>query len=128
MLSQNLPEGALNELLYADYLVLMSETIEGLRNNFTKWKEAFESKGFGVNFGNTNVMVSGGITKDGTSKSMVGPSVICCLRVKANSILCLLCGKWIHGGCSRVKIVTPRFSRNLACIKCDGNIEEKLTT
>ena len=34
---------ALSELLYADDLVLMSETIEGLRNMFLKLKEAFES-------------------------------------------------------------------------------------
>ena len=39
----------LSELLYADDLVLMSETIEGLRNKFLKWKEAFESKGMKVN-------------------------------------------------------------------------------
>ena len=31
------------ELLYADDLVLMSETIKGLRNKFLEWKEAFES-------------------------------------------------------------------------------------
>ena len=34
-------EGVLSELMYADDLVLMSETIEGLRNNFLKWKQAF---------------------------------------------------------------------------------------
>ena len=34
-------EGALSE--YADDLVLLSETIEGLRDNFLKLKEAFES-------------------------------------------------------------------------------------
>ena len=48
-------EGALSELLYADDLVLMSETIEGLRNKFLKWKEAFESKCFKVNLGKTKV-------------------------------------------------------------------------
>ena len=48
-------EGALSELLYADDLVLMSETIEGLRNKFLKWKEAFESKGLKVNLGKTKV-------------------------------------------------------------------------
>ena len=37
-------EGALSELLYADDLVLMSETIKGFRNKFFKWKEYFESK------------------------------------------------------------------------------------
>ena len=31
-------EGALCELLYANDLVLMSETIEGLRNKFLGWK------------------------------------------------------------------------------------------
>ena len=44
-------KGALSELLYADDSVLKSETIEGLRNNFIKWKEAFESKGLKVNQG-----------------------------------------------------------------------------
>ena len=35
-------------LLYADDLVLMSETIKGPGNKFVKWKEAFESKGLKV--------------------------------------------------------------------------------
>ena len=35
-------EGALSELLYANDLVPMSEIIEGLRNKFFKWKEAFD--------------------------------------------------------------------------------------
>ena len=33
----------------------MSETIEGLRNNFFRWKEAFESKGLKVNLGKIKV-------------------------------------------------------------------------
>ena len=39
-------EGALSQLMYADDLFAMSETIEGLKNKFLKWKEAFGSKGF----------------------------------------------------------------------------------
>ena len=57
-------EGAQSELLYADYLVLISETIEGLRNKFLKWSEAFVSKGLKVNLGKTKVMVSGDISND----------------------------------------------------------------
>ena len=57
MLSLNLPECALSELLYADDLVLMSETIEGLGNKFLKWKKAFERKGLKVNLGKTKVML-----------------------------------------------------------------------
>ena len=48
-------EGVLSELLYADDLVLMSETIKRLRNMFLKWKETFESKGVKVNHGKSMV-------------------------------------------------------------------------
>ena len=99
----------------------MSGTI---RNKFMKWKEAFENKGLKVNLGMTTVVVSVGITRDGMSKSNVDPCVVCSLRVKANSVLCLLCGKWMHGRCARLKRVAPKFSRNFACRKYEGNIGE----
>ena len=80
--------------------MLMSETIEVLGNEFLKWKAAFESKGLKVIIEKTKVMVSGGITKDGMSKSKVDPCGVCSLSVKANSVLCLHCCKWIHGRCA----------------------------
>ena len=40
-------------------MVLMSEMMEGLREKFWKWKEAFESKGLKVNLWKTKVLVSG---------------------------------------------------------------------
>ena len=93
-------EVALSELLYADDLFLISVTIEGLRNKFLKWKEAFESKGLKVSFGKTKVMVCGGIRKDGLSKSKVDPYMVCNLSVKASSVLCGRCCKCIHGRCA----------------------------
>ena len=39
---QNAREGLLNEILYADDLVLMSASTENLKEKFLKWKEAFE--------------------------------------------------------------------------------------
>ena len=85
----------LSQSLYADDLVLMSEPIEDLGNTLIKLKEAFVSKGLKVNPGKTKVMASGGITKDGLSKSEVDPCVVCSLRAKAKSALCVQCGKWI---------------------------------
>ena len=38
-------DGVISELLYGDDLVLIRETIEGLRNKCIKWMVAFESKG-----------------------------------------------------------------------------------
>ena len=102
----------------------MCESIEGLRNKFLDWMEAFESKGLKVNLGKTKVMVCGSIAKDGMSKSKVDPCGVYSQRVKANSVLCVQCCMWIHGRCARVKIVTPMFSRNCACRKCEGNIVE----
>ena len=63
----------------------MSETIKGHRNRLLKWKEAIESKGLKANHGKGKIMVSGGITMDGRSKSKVDPSRVCSLRIKANS-------------------------------------------
>ena len=40
-------------------------------------------------------MVSGGITKDGMYQSNVDLCGVCSLSVKANSVLCLQCGKWM---------------------------------
>ena len=116
-------QGALAELLYAG-LALMSETMECLRDKFLKWKEDFESKGLKVNLGKTKIMVSGSITKHGMPKSKVDPCGVCCLRVKANSALCLQCSKWIHCRCAGVKSVTPDVSRNFTCKKCGRNIGE----
>ena len=48
-------------------------------------------------------------------KIKVDPCGVCSLRVKANSVLCLQCGKWIHGRCAAVKRVTQMFSRTFAC-------------
>ena len=102
-------EDALSELLYANDLLLMSETIEGLRDTFLKWKESFDSKCLKVMLGKTKVMISSGITQDGLSKSNVDSCGVCSLRVKANSILCLQCGRWTHGRCAGVNRVTPVF-------------------
>ena len=47
-----------NELLYADDLVLMSETMEDLKERFWNGKDALEGKGLKVNTRKTKMMVS----------------------------------------------------------------------
>ena len=44
----------------------------------------YEGKDLKVNLGNTKVIVSGGITKDGMSKSKVDPCGVCSMRGKTN--------------------------------------------
>ena len=75
MATENVRNGFMSEMLYADDLVLISETIEGLREKFWKWKEAFESKGLKVNLRKTKVVVSG--AEGEVSVSKVDPCGIC---------------------------------------------------
>ena len=102
----------------------MSETIKGLGNKSMEWKETFESKGLNVNLGKPTILVSSGITKDDLSKNKADPFGVCRLRVMANSVLYVQCGRWIHGRCAGMNGVTATFSRNFACRKCEGNIGE----
>ena len=67
-LSQEFRVGCPWELLYADDLVLIAESMEELVEKFNTWKEGIESKGLKVNMGKTKVMVSGrGIVPPTTS-------------------------------------------------------------
>ena len=74
----------------------MSDITKGLKNKFTEWKEAFDSKGLKIKLEKTKVMVSGGIIADVMSKSKVDPCKVCRLKAKANSTLCVQCGRWIN--------------------------------
>ena len=53
------------------------------------------------------------------------PYEACRLRVKANSVLCLQCAKWVHGRCAGVKRVTVKFLINFACRKSEGILEKQ---
>ena len=49
------------------------------------------------------MMISGGITKDGMSKSEVHKGGLCGMMENAKSIQSVQCGKWINSRCAGVK-------------------------
>ena len=53
---------------------------------------------------------------------LIHPCVVCGLSEKANSALCVQCGKRTHSKCAGARRVTPKFSRHLVRRKCEGNI------
>ena len=65
----------MKQILYADDLVLMGETMEELREKFDEWIEAFESKEMRVNLETTKLMVSG--MKEEAFHSMIDPCGVC---------------------------------------------------
>ena len=98
IITENSREGLMNEILFTDDSILMSENMENLREKFLKWKEAFKSKELKVNLQKTKVMVSG--SKQEILKSKANPCAKRGRRVMTNSMLCTKCSKWLHGRCA----------------------------
>ena len=111
-------EGLLMEILYADDLVLMAESVDELKVKFERWRKALEMKGLKVNMGKTKFMISG----DGVAheKSRVDPCGVCGKRVMRNSIQCTICKHWIHARCSGVRGPLKRMAESFKCRSCDG--------
>ena len=40
-----------------------------------------------------------------------------------NSVLCVKCGKWIHGRCAKVKRMTPTLGRDFVCGRCKKQVD-----
>ena len=57
VVTEHAREGLLNEILYADDLVQMSESLEDLRERFQR-RRALEGKGLKVNVGKSKMMVN----------------------------------------------------------------------
>ena len=47
--TENARKGWMKQILYADDLAIMGETMDELRENFGEWRKAFESKGMRKN-------------------------------------------------------------------------------
>ena len=104
VLSEDCRKDGLWNLLYADDLVLMGETIEELEELFLAWKVAFEGKGLEVNIAKTKVMqASGG--KGVTVEAKEDPCGVCGKRVKENSMEYTRCRRLVHARCAKVKKV-----------------------
>ena len=110
-------KGLLNEILYADDLVLMSENLEDLRERFQRWRGALKSKGMKVNTRKTKMMVSG--AEGEIVRSKVDPCGICGKRVMSNAVLCTLCKKWFHARCAQTKKLSSSFAQQFICRRCE---------
>ena len=124
VITENARRGVVNELLYADDLVIMSEDIKDLKQRFWNWEDALESKGLKVSTGKTKVMVSE--LERELFKSKIDLCVLCGRRVMANLELCTKCGNWVHGKCAKIKKVTARLPMHFVCLKCKGIMEGKV--
>ena len=124
-MTQHARQGLLNEILYANDLVLMSESLEDLLERFQRWRSALEGKGLKVNVGKAKMMVSG--TEGEITLSKIDPCGICGKRVGSNAVgkglglnavCCTQCMQWMHGRCTKMKKVTCSSARDFVCRRC----------
>ena len=114
------------ELLYADDLILVSETVEDLKERLHRWKMALEEKGMRVNVDKTKVMICGEGEKDGTcEKYGKFPCGICGKGVGRNSVFCATCSKWVHKRCSGIKGKLEGELEGFVCKRCSEVKQEE---
>ena len=109
VLTEDVRDGSLMELLYADDLVLCGESLNDVIDKYKRWKNAVEGNGLRVNVDKTKGMQLSFGKKSSLSK--VDPCGVCGERVGCNSIQCMKCQRWVHGRCSDV----PRQVNLLSC-------------
>jgi len=108
------------ELLYADDLILMAESEEGLRDKLVKWKSGLEAKGVKMNTGKNKVMFNCNM-KDRMEEKGKWPCSMCKMEVCVNLIPCHSCKKWMHKQCSGVKRSLLKASQSFICRSCKIN-------
>ena len=103
------------EDLYADDLVIITDSLEECVRRLLTWKEAMEEKGQRVNAGKTMICGTG---LDLLQSSGKFPCAIYCTGVGSNSIFCKICKHWVHKKCSGLKCLTkdPYYR----CTLCQG--------
>ena len=58
------------------------------------------------------------MVNDEALKSKVDPCTKSGKRLMANSVMCTRCGKWMHGGCAKIKRVTLTLAKVFFCEVC----------
>ena len=86
VVTEDARNGVLHEILYADDLILMSESMEGLQRKFVFLKATQESKGMKININKTKLTVNEIERK--ASRSKIDPCGMCGNSVMGNSTAC----------------------------------------
>ena len=115
-LSREFRTGVPWELLYADDLAVIADTLEECITELNAWKNGMENRGLRVNMKKTKLMISdAGL--DVLRDSGAFPGAVCRNGVGVNSISCSQCKLWVHKKCSGIKgrlNVTPDY----VCARC----------
>ena len=105
------------ELLYADDLVLLADSMKELIEKVKRWRAGLEEKGLRVNLCKTKIMKCCDVSHQ-VEKSGKFPCGICGKGVGSNSIKCTSCMAWIHKKCSGINWRLQNVADIFKCTKC----------
>ena len=122
-LSREFRTGCPWELLYADDLVIMADTLPELKMKLSSWKEAMEKKRLRINMAKTKILISDH-DLEAKSDPVKWPCSVCRKGVGKNSIYCMGCKHWVHKRCSGIKgrLVDNPSYRCSSCLRTN-NVE-----
>ena len=103
-------------MLYADNLVLITESEKELISKIRQWKQCLEKKGLKVNVSKTKVLISTGQKLNEECEEW--PCRVCGKGVEKNSIQCIECKKWVHKRCSGIKGQLLKQCSSFVCKSC----------
>ena len=110
-------------MLYADDLVLTSETKGGVVEMFNTWRAALAARGLRVNLDKTKLLVSG--KKDEVVSSSKFPCAVCGAGVGCSSRQCMGCNMWCHLRCSGFgSYIAMRDARTFVCKSCTEDVNQ----
>ena len=129
VLTEDVRNGSLMELLYADDLFLCGESLNEVMDRYGRWKHAVEGKGLRVIVDKTKGMQL--LFWKESSVLKVGPCGVCGKRIGCNSIECTKCQRSVHGCCSDVPVQVSLLScRDVfvcrTCLGHNSSVEENL--
>ena len=117
-LSREFRTGVPWELLFADDLVVIADSMEDCITKLKAWKSGMESKGLRVNMKKTKIMVSG-LGLNELKDSGKFPCAVCRSGVGRNSIKCSKCKMWVHKKCSGIA-EKLKANPEYVCPRCQG--------
>ena len=118
-ISREFRRGLPKEMLYADDLVLIAESMEEAEDLYRNWRDGLRAKGLRVNVSKTKVM----ICRPGAGQRLeMGnwPCAVCGRGVGVNSIRCTQCDDWVHARCCGVRGPLGGREADYVCPPCQG--------
>ena len=123
-LSNEIKEGLPWEMLYADDLVLVADSLDLLREKVVEWRNCLEGTGLKMNVSKSKMMVSDR-KLESVEKYGKWPCAVCGKGVGRNSIQCTKCCNWVHKRCSGVKQMLKTVEDEFACKVCSIGNEKR---